>query len=182
MVLDYQYLKRNKSFNHLDSTSPYIVLNAKHFDSFEDRALFSYNIEVLNCINAVQWVNQITKNINANFTIESGILYEAISHIFSLTPFSDEQLITYFETQQALEYFDNAVQKIKNFNFDINLPYEVDFILLGIDYEAYSNLNANERAELHDQYGAISFEVRNKSRTIQNFIRRAKELVIMEND
>ncbi|WP_026706566.1 hypothetical protein [Flavobacterium soli] len=176
MVLDYEYLKRNASFP-LEPASPFIVLHANHFDSVAERTLFSYTVEVLNCIHSLQRINAIGRELEADFTIDSAILYQAIEHLFARQPFSENQLIAYFETQQALEDFDLDVQEVIQMNFQGHLPYPVDFMLLGIQQAHYSGMEVANRVALHEHYEALFFQMLQKEISVPHFIELAKTML-----
>lgn len=176
MVLDYEYLKRNASFP-LEPTSPFIVLHANHFDSVDERTLFSYTVEVLNCIHSLQRINAIGSELDPDFNIDAGILYEAIAHLFAQNPFSEGQLMAYFETQQSIEDFDLDVQEVIHTNFQGHLPFQVDFLLLGMPADTYFKLAVSDRQALHEQYEVLFFDVLQKELNVLDFITTARELL-----
>lgn len=175
MIICKEFLKENGEFVS-QSKAPLMVLDLKHFQYNEDVERFGHAIEVINVLNSVTWLNKICVDLQSDFYIDTAIFYEILDCIFKGNAMNHSQLSTYFKTQQDLEYFSKVFGKVVDTDRNFDLPFDVDFILLGLEIEKYYNLSDDNKADLNDEYIALFSKVRSKVLEISVFIEHAKQL------
>lgn len=181
MIIRKEDLKENNDFS-LDAHSPFMVLDTKHFQYFSDIEKFGYSVEVLNVINSITWINKLYRDLKSDLHIETEIFYEIIDCVLNAKHFNDLQLERYYSAQQKLEHFSNITHKLTDTDNNFDVPFIIDFIILGINLERYDGLNEDGKAELHDEYMEIFCQVRTKEIEMEDFLLRAKALVFNVNE
>lgn len=181
MIIKKEDLKENKDFN-LEEHSPFMILDTKHFQYFSDVEKFGYSVEVLNVINSITWINKLYRDLKSDLHIETEIFYEIIDCILNAKHFNDSQLHRYFAAQQKLEHFSSITHKLTDTDNNFDVPFIIDFIILGTNLEQYDNLNEDRRSELHDEYAALFCQIRTQEIEIESFLLQAKALVFSVNE
>lgn len=164
------YLKK-REFNS------FMVLDTKSFLYSEEKKSFGYSIEILNLIRVACMANKMCLDFKSSFFIDIDIYHKAINSILNNKCFSDSELKIYFETDQKKEEFLTFSRSLADIENEFYLPYEIDYILLGIDMDVYNNLNEDKKGELSDSYGDIACDMRLKKMEISDFILKAKKLI-----
>lgn len=140
--------------------------------------IFGHTVEVLHCIHSLHRTNAIAKEINSSFSLDADILYQAIQHLLDVRPFSNAQLLVYFETQQSLEEFHRTLEDDLQVTFEAHLPYAVDFLLLGMEAVHYAEMGAEQRTRLHQHYETLLWELLQKELALSEFVSSAQNLVL----
>lgn len=176
MIIKKEDLKERKDFS-LEEHSPFMILDTKHFQYFSDIEKFGYAVEVLNVINSITWINKMYRDLKSDLHIETEIFYEIIDCILNSKRFSDQQLERYYLAQQKLEHFSSITHKLTDTDNNFDVPFTVDFIILGANQEQYENLSDDRRNELHDEYAALFCQVRSGEIEIEDFLLQVKALI-----
>jgi hypothetical protein len=156
----------------------FMVLDSSNILYLEETELFGYSIEILNLVRVVLKANKMCSDFKSEFRINTNIYYKAIDCVLNTIPFSDTELESYIESEQKKEEFLTFSRSMADIEKEFYLPYEVDFILLGMNMDAYNKLNKDKKNALHDSYSDIAFEIRFKKIGITDFILKSKELFI----
>lgn len=181
MIINKDILRENKNFVS-ETKTPIMVLDLKHFQYYNDVERFGLAVEILNVVNSVTWLNKICSDLNSKQCIDTSVFYEIIECLFAEKCLEDSKLKTYFEIQQDLEHFSKIFQKVADTDRNFDLPFEVDFILLGVNLEKYQDMEEDAKADLHDEYIVLFSKVRNKDVEVGEFISKAKELLCQINE
>lgn len=167
-----------KGFLEKREFNSFIVLDSRGILYQDEKKLFEHSIEVLNLIRVVLKANKMCADFRSDFRINTDIYYKAMDSILNDIPFSDAELESFMESEQKKEDFLTFSRSLADIEDEFYLPYEVDFILLGMNIDEYNNLNEEKKEALHESYGDIAFEVRSKKIDVKDFILKAKELLI----
>lgn len=170
-IKDYETLLKLKG-NYCD----HILLNTEHLIYSSDKEAFMIAIEVLNVINSVKFINDFYDKVGSKIKISTNILYKAIDAGFDNKPFTDEEIKEYFKEIKLIDNFFENIEKFTEFNAH-NVPYELEFVLLGLSYENQDKLTEKQKTELFEEYGNINCNMRWGKIEIDNFIDKAKILV-----
>ena len=176
MILNKEFLKENRNFIN-ETKAPFLVLDLKHFQYYNDVERFGFAVEVLNVVNSVSWVNKICQDLNSSYCIDTAVFYEIMDCLFAEKCLDDSRLACYFKVQQDLENISIIFQKVAETDRNFELPIEVDFIILGVDLEKYHELNDDTKSDLHDDYAVLFSKVRSNQIEVSEFILQAKELL-----
>lgn len=176
MLLTKEFLRENKNFVN-ETKTPFLVLDLKHFQYYNDVERFGFAIEVLNVVNSVAWVNKICLDLNSNYCIDTAIFYEIMECLFAEKCLANERLSVYFKVQQEIKNIGKIFQKVAETDRNFDLPIEVDFMILGVDLEKYHGLSEDMRSDLHDDYGLLFSKVINEELEISQFISQAKAML-----
>lgn len=166
-----------KGFLENREYNSFIVLDSSSIMYEEEAELFKYSIEVLNLIRVALKANKMCSDFKSEFRINTDIYYRAMNSVLNDLPFSDAELESYIESEQQKETFLNFSRSLSDTDKDFYLPYQVDFILLGMKIDSYFKLNFDEKEMLHESYDSMAHEVRSKKIGIRDFISKAKELL-----
>lgn len=167
-----------KGFLKQREYNSFVVLDSSSILYDNELKLFEYSIEILNLIRVALKANKMCVDFRSDFRINTGIYYKAMDSILNNIPFSDTELESFIESEQKKEDFLTFSRSLADIEREFYLPYEVDFILLGMNIDKYNDLNEEKKEALHESYGDIAFEVRFKKIGIPEFILKAKELLI----
>ena len=170
-IKDYETLLKLKG-NYCN----HILLNTEHLIYSSDKEAFMIAIEVLNVINSVKFINDFYDKVGSKIKISTNILYKAIDAGFDNKPFTDEEIKEYFKEIKLIDNFFENIEKFTEFNAH-NVPYELEFVLLGLSYENQDKLTEKQKIELFEEYGNINCNMRWGKIEINNFIDKAKILV-----
>lgn len=181
MIIKKEDLKENKDFS-LEEHSPFMILNTKHFQYFSDVEKFGYSVEVLNVINSITWINKLYRDLKSDLHIETEIFYEIIDCILNARHFNDQQLERYYLAQQKLEHFTSITHKLTDTDNNFDVPFIIDFIILGANLDQYENLSDDKRSELHDEYAALFCQIRAQEIEIEDFLLQVKALIFNVNE
>lgn len=176
MIICQELLKENKNYIN-EIKTPIMVLDLKHFQHHSDRERFGYAVEVLNVINSLTWLNKICSDLESSLIVKTGIYYEIIDCLLKKKDFEDLQLHTYFSNQHEVEQFLHIFSKVTDVDRNFDLPFEVDFILLGMDIEHYFSLDEEEKTDLQDEYMFLFSRAKKNEISIDEFISQSKQLV-----
>lgn len=66
---------------------------------------------------------------------------------------------------------------IKFSEIDECCPYEVEFVLFGLNYQAQECLEEIQRERLHEHYSDIYCDMRSEDLSVTDFITQAKKLI-----
>ena len=155
----------------------FITLDSRGIQCDHGEKLFGYSIELLNSIRVISLANKMCSDFKSDFRIDTTIYHKAVDAILNNAPFSDSELENYFESEQKKEDFLKFSRSLATSEEEFYLPYEVDFLLLGINLDDFSQLNESQRDSLSTTYGEIWCDVRFKKMEIKNFILKARDLL-----
>ncbi|MNQ93477.1 hypothetical protein D3C85_1089440 [compost metagenome] len=167
-----------KGFLEKREFNSFIVLDSSSISYGEEEEIFGYSIEILNLVRVVSKANKMCSDFKSDFRINTDIYYKAIDSILNNIPFSDAELESYIESEQKKEDFLTFSRSLADIENEFYLPYQVDFILLGMCIEAYTKLNEEEKEALHESYNDMAHEVRFKKIGVRDYILKAKGLLI----
>jgi len=174
MVLSSELAKKMTS-DIKENSCKYMVLNIENFNYRDDTIRFGHSVEILNLINTIHCVNDLNEKIGAKNKIDTKILYRCIEANLMDKPFTEEELTTYFNAMIELERFYTAVQKITS--IDIYIPYEAEFVLLGLTYEEYNELPERDKENLCEYYGNAYCDFRLENTSVNDFINKARKII-----
>ena len=174
MVLSREQVNRNIS-DIKENGYNYIVLDIKNMYHYEDEVRFRYSIEILNLINTVHWANKLYEKAGSSNRIDTTIFYKSIDSNMTNKPFTNEELISYYNETIKIKNFYNILFKFQE--IDVHPPYESEFVLLGLTHEDYDTLNTREKENLHEWYGDVYCDVRFQNISVEDFIVKAKEII-----
>ncbi|NAS32443.1 hypothetical protein GTQ40_15770 [Flavobacteriaceae bacterium R38] len=174
MVLSREQVKKRMS-DIKENWFSYMILDIENIQYGGDEKRFRYSIEVLNLVNTVNWANRFYEKSGSKNKIETDILYKVIEANLTDRSFTDKELKAYYNMMVNLEDFYQAINKFKE--VDIYIPYEAEFIILGLTHDEYDNLNEREKEKLHEYYGEAYCDLRFKNTSVDNFIVKAKEII-----
>lgn len=157
------------------SNHKHMVLNIEHLNYTEDIQLFGYAIETLNLINTINWANKLYENAESKIRIETGILYKAIDALLNQRSFTDEELLEYFKVLRKTESLYKTLLKFKE--VETYIPYEAEFILLGMKFETLQRLDKHEIENIHEEYGNNYCDAIFRDMALDDFITRAKGII-----
>ncbi len=166
-----------KGFFENRKYNSFMVLDTSSIIYPDEKEVFGYSIEILNLIRVAKIANKMCASFKSDFQINTDIYYNVIDCVLGNHFFTNNDLIKYFETEQTKEEFLTFSKSLVDIEKEFYLPYEVDFILLGIDIESYFDLDQAKKEEISDKYGAIACEVRSKEIEIEDFIVKARDLM-----
>lgn len=155
----------------------FMVLNTESILYEDQIKLFGFSIEILNLIRVINKANELSKNFKSEFRIPNEIFHKAIDNVMANKSFTDTELESYFSAEQIKEEFLTFSRSFADFENDFYLPFEIDFILLGMDMNLYDKLDEAEKDVLGENYGDLHFEVIFKKIETSDFILKAKKLV-----
>lgn len=158
-----------------DGTSTAIIKDDVLICSEVDKQIMIYSIEVLNYINNINAVNNLYVKSNSNLRIQTDIFYKAIQSIQTQKAFTDAELKRLYLEINKVEYFYETMNKF--IQIDICIPFEAEFILFGLDYATYAQIDEVQKEYLHESYGDnfVNFTIDKIS--IDEFLIKAKELI-----
>lgn len=170
------------------TVTPKGFLGKREFNSFlvldttsilypDEQKSFSYSVEILNVIRINNIVNKMCLGFKSSFKIDSSIYYKAIDNVLENKPFRDTDLEKYFLVAQAKEEFLSFSRSLADIENDFYLPYEVDYILLGLEMIDYNKLSEADKGKLSDSYSDLQCSMSSKSIEIKDFIVQAKALI-----
>jgi hypothetical protein len=166
-----------KGFLEKIGVDSFIVLNSSSILYGEETKSFEYSIEILNSIRVISKANKMCSDFKSDFRIDTDIYYKAMDAVLNNIPFTDAELESFIESEQKKEDFLTFSRSLADIEEQFYLPYEVDFILLGLNIDTYKKLDEPQKNALHESYGDIAYEVRFKRIEIKDFISKAKELL-----
>lgn len=179
MVLELDEQKREAGKNLIQhpTYSKFMVLDAGHLKFQEDKQRFRMTVEILNTCNFFVMVNDFLKKSGSKKEYETGILYQAMQHVLTETPFSDAQLKEYFQLWQDFESLSKMVLKLYDTD-SFYLDYDIDYILFGCSYSnQYDAKQSKLMEDVNEKYGDLNAEVRFKNMEIDAFIKKSKEIL-----
>ncbi|MEO8236385.1 MAG: hypothetical protein ABI549_13290 [Flavobacterium sp.] len=168
-----------KGFLEKREFNSFMVLDTTSVVYSDDHKVFGYSIEILNLIRVTFIANKMCLDFKSSFCIDTDIYHKAINNVLTYKSFSDSELENYFITEQKKEEFLKFSCSLFDIENNFYLPYEVDYILLGINIDLYNNLDEIKKEELHESYGDIACDVRLKQMKIKDFILKARELLVI---
>lgn len=165
-----------KGFLEKRQFNSFMVLDTVSIQYPEEQNVFGYSIEILNLIRVAFKANKMCLDFKSDFRIDTDIYHKAISCVLNNESFSGAELESYFETAQKKEEFLTFSRSLADIENEFYLPFEVDYILLGMNMDAYNKFDETQRDGLSDSYGDIECDMRLKTIEIKDFIAKAKEL------
>lgn len=168
-----------KGFLEQRNFNSFIVLDATSISHPDEQRVFGYSIEILNSIRVIALVNKLCQGFKSNFNIDSSIYYKAIKNLMDSEIFSDTELESYFLISQKKEEFLSFSRILADIENDFYLPYEVDFILLGMDMDNFNSLDETTKGNLHETYGDLKCDMSFKKISISDFIIKAKKILLV---
>lgn len=154
----------------------FMVLDTNSILYPDELELFGYSVEILNMIRVVLKANKMCSDFKSEFRIKTDIYYKAINSILNNIPFSTSELEAYFENEQQKETFLTFSRSLADIENEFYIPFEIDFILLGMDIDLYNKLDNDEKETLHESYGDIRCDMTFKKMEIKEFIPKAKKI------
>lgn len=179
MVLQKEQVEVNpKGYLEKREYNSFIVLDSSSIHYDDEKELLCHSIEILNSIRVVKKANKMCSDFKSDFQINTDIYYKAMDSVLNNKPFLDADLKSYFESEQKKEEFLIFSRSLADIENELYLPYEVDYILLGMNIDTYNCLDEDKKGELSENYGDIACDIRFKRMEIKDFILKAKELMI----
>lgn len=155
----------------------FIVLDTTSILYQDETQTFGYSVEILNVIRINNIVNKMCLGFKSSFNIDSSIYYKAIGNILEEKAFSDSELESYFTASIMKEEFLSFSRSLADIENDFYLPYEVDYILLGLKMIDYNKLSEADKGKLSESYGDLKCDMCFKRIEIKDFIVQAKALI-----
>ncbi|MBP2281961.1 hypothetical protein H4V97_000279 [Flavobacterium sp. CG_23.5] len=166
-----------KGFLEKRDFNSFMVLDTNSILYPDAKQVFGYTVEILNVIRINTLVNKMCNGFQSNFNIDSSIYYKAISNVLESKPFLYPELESYFLASQKKEEFLSFSRSLADIEDDFYLPYEVDYILLGMNMDQYDKLNEDKKGDLSDSYSDLKCNMSFKKIEIKDFIIKAKQLI-----
>jgi hypothetical protein len=173
MVLSNDYLK-NRLNEVKENYFNYMILSVEHLQ--EDAEKLECAINTLGVINTITMANSLYKESNSMISIDATIFYDILKAIFDEKPFTDLQLVEYYETTKKLERFWRMISKFRD--IETTIPFKVDFLLLGLSFEEQESLSKENECELHNRYGDIFFSKESENIDTKTLIEKAKSEIL----
>jgi hypothetical protein len=167
-----------KGFLEQRDYNSFIVLDATSILYEDEKMNFGYTIEILNVIRITKLINKMCAGFKSSFTIDSSIYYNAISNILEGNPFTGSELERFFLVSKLKEEFISFSRSLAYIEDDFYFPYEVDFMLLGVDINIHDALDETVKGELHDRYGDLKCIMNCGEIEIKDFISQAQKMFI----
>ncbi len=163
--------------------NPEFEIKNIHFLRNNLEKLHKYASQVLTSIKRYHFINKTNEALLSPFRINTSIYHKAIDHVLRLEPFNDEDLKEFFNTQKEVEKY--IISTLNNeADEEIFFDYEIDFIILGIDYAKFLAFSSKKKNEgdydndmLFEEYGYLSFDMRYGRISVEDFITAAKKLL-----
>jgi len=155
--------------------SDYLVLEKANLGYADDIKKFSYAIEVLGVINTIHQTNKLKKDLNNNGCVDPDIFYKIIEAIFTEKPFTNTQLIEYYDVLKKLQTVSHILVKFKE--IVIYIPIEVERFLLGLSFEKQRNLKDFQIQLLDEKIEAITYKKELGIIDSKEFVKKAKNII-----
>jgi len=117
-------------------------------------ALFNYCQSALEKVQYIKVLNQANKKLGLKFHINTDILIKAIDYCLMGQGFEENEMDAYFNEVLKLENYLDAFEDIVNWD-KFYFPFELEFVLLGIDAKKYFALSEESRGHICDAYGKL---------------------------
>tara|TARA_R110002072_G_scaffold72354_2_gene173016 strand:- start:3141 stop:3734 length:594 start_codon:yes stop_codon:yes gene_type:complete len=108
--------------------------------------------KALESIHSIKLLNKGNKKLGLDFHINTDIFFTAINHCLSVKPFEENQMEAYYAEALKLENYVDTFGDIVDFDM-FSISYELEFILLGVDFKKYSGLSENSKAHVCTYFG-----------------------------
>lgn len=172
-VLSQDYFKENPH-SLTRQTYKYTVLNVENLQHYEDRERFHHGIETLSYCHGAVWANQMYEKMEKKNKINTDILFKAVQSIMNDAPFSDDELQTYYEAVRDVEEFGSVL--VKFYEFEYFMPYETEFILLGVPLEKQLGISREKKDLILIEYSELYAEMYSNKLDVAKFINEAKRI------
>jgi len=153
----------------------YLVMDVEHLNYHEDKQIMKHAIELLNYVNSLNYINNFYEKSNSDIRIQTNIFYKAIESVLLQKAFNDAELRQLYQETNKVEYFHETMVKLMD--IEIQISFETNFILLGLNYDNYINLSDNHKEQLYENYTDIFTDFTVNKISIDEFLTMAKELV-----
>jgi len=153
-----------------------LAIEMNVLSSSDEIETFKHSIDLLEMVTIIGKINTMTKNLNSDSKIDTGIYFKAIESVFNETPFDESNLFEYYKQQKA--YYSLVDNTMGLIDLDmVQIPYEIEFVLLGKSMRDYLALNPKDKEALNESYGQIYVEMQIGRMEIKDFIAKAKKIV-----
>lgn len=159
----------------INNSSEFMVLDVKRLKYGGQKEKFKLALEVLNFVDLADTINKTIEKLESPQSIKMDIFYEAIESIIEGFGFADGQFKKYLiELNKVYEYstiFQNLAET------DYYMPFEVEYLLLGLTSDELSKTNKDDLNEFNEAYGDIWSDHYDKKITADQYISKAKLLI-----
>lgn len=169
-----------KGFLEKREFNSFMVLDTVSILYPDEQRIFGYTVEILNLIRITTLVNKMCLDFKSDFNIDAAIYHKAISSILVNRSFTDTELHDYFIADQMKENFLSFSRSLADIEDEFYLPYEVDYILLGLDMNNYDKLDEAQKENLSESYGDLKCDMSLKKIEIKDFVIKAKKLITVK--
>jgi hypothetical protein len=161
-------IQENKDYSKI------MFLDIKNMESRTDIIKFGWGVELLNQLNLISKANKLHEDFNSVNKMNPSIIHDAINAVLNEKPFNDGQLKEFFALQKEKEAFFDVISKWHDTDH-YSTPYEIDYFLLGMPIDKIQEANIAE--QLHEDYFAINIDMCFKNMKIEDYIKKAKEII-----
>ncbi|WP_027064550.1 hypothetical protein [Maribacter sp. Hel_I_7] len=159
----------------IDNPYNYMVLETNRLKYGGQKEKFKSALEVLNFVDLADTINKTIEKLESPQRIKTDIFYTAIECIIENLGFHDAQFKQYLIELDKVYSYSQIFQNLAE--TDYYMPFEVDYILLGMTPEELNNLSQDKLNEFSESYGDIWEEHNEKKITVDQYIGRAKLLI-----
>jgi hypothetical protein len=153
-----------------------LAIEMNILSSNDEIETFKHSIDLLEMIAIIGKINTVAKNLNSDSSIDTGIYFKAVESVFNETPFDESNLFEYYKQQKAYYSFVDKAMGLIDLDM-VQIPYEIEFVLLGKNMRDYLALSPKDKEALNESYGQIYVEMQIGRIEIQDFITEAKNIV-----
>ena len=155
----------------------YMVLETSHIGYKEDEDRLEHAVYVLDYCNMIKWFNDFFAKMNMNRRFNDVIMFDVLKALYTGKSLTEKELQDYFKLLQDFTDLEGKIKKLNSHMEVINIPSEVEFLLLGLSEEEQQDLGRKAIDELNSSYVPELVEMLNKNITVKAFIDKAKELI-----
>lgn len=178
MVISKNYWSENfKKF--ADEKHNYTVLDISHIGYAEDRDRLDNSIYVLDYCNMIAWVNDFYNEMNINKRLNEVIMFDVLKSLYTGKAFNDKQLKDYFKLLRDFSELEGQIKKLNSHFEALNIPSEVEFMLLGLSNEDQKELGDTIVSNLNSDYVPVLVQMLTKEVALEDFIKKAKEMIAL---
>lgn len=174
MILESKHVKE-KIEDIKNETYKYLIADVEHILYEDDQERFGFSVEALNLINTINNANRLCENLGSEKKIDTDVLYKVIDAIMLEKSLSNSELKQYFELVIKLDEFYKSMDKYQA--IDVHIPFDAEFILLGLSQDELRCLSASDKNNLNTSYGDLYIDLIRKRITVNEYILKAKDLI-----
>ena len=175
MLVNVDLKTHDEILNVENSYRDYLILDTRKLQYKKCKDKFKNAIEVLDLINTLHWANDFYKKAKSDIIVPTDIFYKCMDASFTDKPFSDSELIEYYNTAVLMEDFFMTIINFKQ--IDTYISYDLELTLFGLSYDAHKKLSEKEKENVHENYGNLYCDLRIRKIDVTSFIEKVKALI-----